>query len=100
MRVTLLAAMQVIAQSEAGQRSFELQDCASHMHTKLTQLAQRHNLLHHSSPPVSDMLLNPPESARASAAQGDSNKADAAAQRRAKAKARQVAHHSLIIHCM
>ena len=37
--------MQTIEQSEAGQRSFELQDCAKHMHSKLNQLAQCHNLL-------------------------------------------------------
>lgn len=90
MSVYWVAAVQVIAQPEAGQHSFELQDCASYMHTQLAQLAQRHNLLHPSSLSVSDMPLDSSRPACANAAEGNSSKPDAAAQRRAQAKARQV----------
>lgn len=87
--------MQVIGQSEAGQRSFELQDCANHLHSKLVQLAQQHNLLGHSSAAGSDMLqADTPESRSADGAEGSSSAADATATRRAQAKARQVMYHS------
>ena len=82
--------MQTIGQPEAGQRSVELQDCAQHLHSKLTQLAQCHNLL--DSGPGSGVVPDSPEPKAGNPAEG-SPAADAAAQRRAQAKARQVAVH-------
>ena len=92
--------MQVIGQSEAGQRSFELQDCANHLHSKLVQLAQHHKLLGHSSAAGPDMLQDTPESRSADGAEGSSSAADATARRRAQAKARQVMYYSSGVHLL
>lgn len=82
--------MQSIGQSEAGQRSFELQDCAQYLHSKLTQRAQRLKLL--DPGPGSGVLPDSPQPKAGNSAEG-SPVADAAAGRRAQAKARQVAVH-------
>ena len=85
--------MQTIEQSEAGQRSFQLQDCAKHLHSKLTQLAQRHNLLDHGPASGPAALQGGPESRSGNASEGG-DAADAAVKRRAQAKARQVVNHT------
>ena len=84
--------MQTVEQSEAGQRSFELHDCAKHMHSKLVQLAQLHNLLDNGFASGPGMLQDSPESRAGNASEGG-NAAVAAVTRRAQAKARQVVHH-------
>ena len=92
-----LLIIQAIANSEAGQHSFELQDCARHMHGNLTQLTQRHHL--------SPAAATDPEASSANAQQTahDDAKAgvaavEAAGSKRAQAKARQVinAPHLLV----
>lgn len=85
--------MQNIEQSEAGQRSFELQDCAAHMHNKLMQLAQRHNLLDHGPPSTPAALQDSPEP-RTGYASEEGDAAKAAVKRRAQAKTRQVVNHT------
>lgn len=85
--------MQTIKNSEAGQRNLELQDCAAHMHSKLAQLAQRHNLLNHGPASEAGTLQDSPGSRAGNASEGG-NATDAAAKRRAQAKARQVMHYA------
>lgn len=85
--------MQTIEQSEAGQRSYELQECAKHMHSKLMQLARHHNLLDHGQASGSGTLQDSPESRGSVACEGG-EAADAAVRRRAQAKARQVVHQA------
>ena len=91
---SLLVAMQSVEQSEAGQRSFELQDCAAHLHSKLTQQAQRHNLLDHGPASGPGSLQDSPESRVQDNASEGGNATDDAAKRRAQAKARQVVPHT------
>ena len=83
----LSAEMQAIATFKAGEHSFELQDCAKHVHSKLTQLA---NSLCPSPSTTSDTAQMPAN--KVMAVDADNDKAtDAAASRRAQSKARQVA---------
>ena len=87
--------MQVIAVSETGQHSFELQDCARHMQSRIHQLIEQSNVLH---TPASDSQASSAGAQQCAmgAANDDakdgSSAADSAGSKRAQAKARQVSN--------
>ena len=77
--------------SDGSQHSAELQDCAKHMHSKLAELVQQHNL-DDVSPVRSPGQQAGPQVA-ADAGRDSGSPSDASASKRAQAKARQVKQH-------